>query len=79
MSDPQVVANDYVLELEHEVLGPYRTFAPPIRMDRTPTGVRRSSPPLDAHTDEILTEAGMSAVEIAALRQAGVVGARKDS
>jgi formyl-CoA transferase len=74
VDDPQVVDNGYIVELDHPILGPYRTFAPPIRMDRTPTAVRASSPPLGVHTDEVLSQAGYSADEIAALRAMGAVG-----
>jgi formyl-CoA transferase len=72
--DPQILANDFLLELEHPAVGPYKTFAPPIRMDRTPTAVRRPSPGLGEHTDEILTEIGFTAATIASLRARGTVG-----
>jgi formyl-CoA transferase len=73
--DPQVTENGYVVEIDHPVLGPYRTFAPPIRMDATPTRVKGPPPLLDEHTDEVLGELGFSEVEVAALRRAGVAGA----
>ncbi len=72
--DPQVLANEYAVELDHEILGPYKTFAPPIRMDKTPTRIQSPAPPLDKHTDEVLAELGYSADELAALRAAGVIG-----
>ncbi|MBI2766002.1 MAG: CoA transferase [Chloroflexi bacterium] len=74
-SDPQVLANEFVVEIEHPLLGPYQTFAPPLRMDATPTAVRGPSPLLDQHTDEVLREAGYDAAAIAALRAAGIAGA----
>ena len=73
--DPQVTANGYGTELEHETLGRYRTFTPPIRMNRTPVETRRSSPTLGADTDAVLRETGFSDDQLAALREAGVVGA----
>lgn len=73
--DPQVLANEYVIELEHELLGPYKTFAPPVRMDLTPTRVRRSSPVLGAHTEEVLAGLGVAAAELAQLIAAGIAGA----
>jgi len=74
--DPQVAANGYLVELDHPILGPYKTFAPPIRMDRTPTAIHASSPLLDADTDAVLAEAGLSAEDIGRMRSTGVVGRR---
>jgi len=73
-NDPQVLANEYVVELEHELLGPYKTFAPPLRMDLTPTRIRRSSPVLGSHTEEVLGEVGLPAGELATLIANGVAG-----
>ena len=72
--DPQVVANEFVVEIDHQTVGPYRTFAPPIRMDRTPTRVQSPSPTLDAHTDEVLREIGFDEANVSAMRAAGIVG-----
>lgn len=75
MVDPQMVENEYVIEMEHPLLGMYRTFGPPVKMDGTP--VRASAPPptLDEHTDAILADLGFGDGEIAAMREAGVAGA----
>ncbi len=72
--EPQVLANDYIIELEHEALGPYKTFAPPIRMDKTPIVANRPSPLLDADTDAVLAECGFDEHTIAHLRKAEIVG-----
>ena len=72
--DEQVLANEFVVELDHPLIGPYKTFAPPIRMERTPTRIRSSSPLLDADTDAILAELGFADGEVAELRAAKVVG-----
>jgi crotonobetainyl-CoA:carnitine CoA-transferase CaiB-like acyl-CoA transferase len=73
--DEQVLANGYVMEIDHPALGPYRTFAPPIRMDATPTRVRSAPPLLDQHTDEVLRELGFTGDEVADLRGRGIAGA----
>ena len=72
--DEQVLANEFVAELDHPLIGPYKTFASPIRMEKTPTRIRSSSPPLDADTDAILAELGFSDQEIADFRASRVVG-----
>jgi crotonobetainyl-CoA:carnitine CoA-transferase CaiB-like acyl-CoA transferase len=41
---------------------------------RTPSAISRPAPTLGQHSDEVLREAGFSAAEIAALREAGALG-----
>ncbi len=77
IDDPQVVENDYIIELEHELLGPYRTYAPPVRMDATPTAAQGPSPLLAQHTEQVLREAGLAAAAIAELIEQGVAGPRR--
>jgi crotonobetainyl-CoA:carnitine CoA-transferase CaiB-like acyl-CoA transferase len=72
--DPQVLANEFIVEIDHPAVGPYKTFAPPIRMDRTPTRIQGPSPLLDADTDDVLREMGIDDAESARLRAAGIVG-----
>jgi crotonobetainyl-CoA:carnitine CoA-transferase CaiB-like acyl-CoA transferase len=70
---PQVLANGYVVELNHELSGPYRVAAPPWKMSATPPQPQGASPPLGRDTESVLASAGYSEAEIAALREAGVV------
>src|SRR3954447_26115524 len=58
VDDPQVRANEYMVELDHPVLGRHEVTAPAVRFDRTPSRPRRPAPTLDQHTDEVLTELG---------------------
>ncbi len=73
---PQITDNGYLVELEHEILGPYTTYAPPIRMDGTPTAAQGPAPALGRHTDEVLREVGIDGDAIAALIDAGIAGGR---
>ena len=72
-ADPQVVAREMVVEVEHPTLGQLKTLGSPIKLSATPPDVRRRAPLLGEHTDEVLTEAGFGESEIAALRRAGAV------
>ncbi len=71
MFHPQLTENGFVVEVEHPLLGPYRTFGPPIKMDETPTAIRSSAPLLDEHTDAVLAELGFEPGDIAHLRATG--------
>ena len=72
---PQVAARKTLVESEHPVAGVVRSVGPPVRMSGTPGEVRRPAPLLGEHTDEVLRERlGLSAPEIARLRDAGVIG-----
>ena len=71
--DPQVQANELLLEREHPVGGAIREPRPAPRFSRTPAEAAHHAPLLGEHTDEILTELG-HADRIAELREAGVVG-----
>jgi formyl-CoA transferase len=72
-ADPQVLAREMVVETKHPTLGHMRTLGSPIKMSATPPDVSRRAPQLGEHTDEVLTDAGFSDAEIAALRTAGAV------
>jgi formyl-CoA transferase len=73
-NDPQLLENEYIVEVEHPLFGAYKTFGPVIKMDGTPPRIASSAPLLDEHTDEVLTGLGFSADEIARLRAGGVAG-----
>ena len=72
-ADPQVRARGMVVETEHPTLGRIKTLGSPIKMSATPADVARPAPRLGEHSDEILSEAGYSTTEIAALRTQRVV------
>ena len=73
--DPQVIATAMMVELEHEMTGPQRVVAPIVRMSATPPEARLPAPPLGRHSAEVLREHGFSEAEVAALADAGVIGA----
>ncbi|MEE8580183.1 MAG: CoA transferase [Myxococcota bacterium] len=73
LDDPQIAANELIVELEHPHAGRIRQPRPAARFDHTPAEIRRPAPLLGEHTDELLSNLGVSAAEIAVLRREGVV------
>ena len=47
---------DFFIEMEHPVIGTYRTAGPPFRMSASPWRPKRSAPLLGEHTEEVLKE-----------------------
>jgi len=74
-ADPHVKARDMVVEMDHPTMGnkPIKLIANPIKLSKTPPTYRKAPPLLGQHTDEILGEAGLSANEIAKLKEDGTV------
>jgi len=72
--DPQVIANGTLVESENPTAGRMRQPRPPMQFTTTPADIRRHAPALGEHNDEILAELGRDASQIAALREAGVIG-----
>jgi crotonobetainyl-CoA:carnitine CoA-transferase CaiB-like acyl-CoA transferase len=73
LTDPQVLAREMVVEVEHSRLGPMKTLGPPVKFSETPSRVRRGAPQLGQHTQEILKEYGYSEAEIKQLVDRGDV------
>jgi CoA:oxalate CoA-transferase len=77
-TDPQVLARQMLVELPHPEVGTFRTTGLPVKLSQTPGSIERRPPLHGEHSDELLLELGLSEGEIAALRELGVVGAKRD-
>ncbi|MEW1826868.1 CoA transferase [Streptomyces sp. NPDC088196] len=72
--DPQLRARGFYVRKEHPVAGAFLHEGVPIRLTRTPGGIREAAPVLGADTDAVLSEvAGFSTERIQRLREAGVL------
>jgi crotonobetainyl-CoA:carnitine CoA-transferase CaiB-like acyl-CoA transferase len=54
--DPQVLANDYVVDFEHPAHGTTKMLGIPVRLSETPGSIREPAPEFGQHTELILTE-----------------------
>ena len=74
LADPHVQARQLFKMIEYPgVPKPAPVADTPVRLSRTPGGIRRRSPTLGEHTDAILQELGFSTEEISGLRKARAV------
>jgi crotonobetainyl-CoA:carnitine CoA-transferase CaiB-like acyl-CoA transferase len=73
LADPQTVAREMVVEIEHASLGTVKTLGLPIKFSATPGKVRTGAPLYGEHTDSILSAYGFDAVEIESLRKEGAI------
>jgi crotonobetainyl-CoA:carnitine CoA-transferase CaiB-like acyl-CoA transferase len=73
-ADPQVQARGLRFELPHALAGTVPQVASPIRLSATPIQHRNAPPLLGEHTEQVLQQwLGLSAEQIAGLREAGVL------
>jgi len=72
--DPQIHYNQMIVQTQHAKLGPVKVTGVPIKFHRTPGRVAKAPPLLGQHTEELLTELGYGAEEIASLVRGRAVG-----
>lgn len=72
INDPQVTANDYIVDFNHPVFGPVKYFGFPVAFSKTPMAIQREAPELGQHTEEVLLEAGYTWDEITDFREKGI-------
>ncbi len=74
LTDPQVLANNLIVESEHPHAGKMRQARPAARFEGTPSELlRQPAPLLGEQTDTILTELGVSSQRLAELHAAGTI------
>lgn len=74
VDDPQVIANDYITEFDHPVVGKVKMCNHPNIYSHTPAGIWLEAPELGQHTEAILIdELGYDWDDIERLKEAGAI------
>jgi len=71
--DPQTIARDMVVEVEHTTEGKVKTLGLPVKFSRTPGKVVHGAPLYGEHSRDVLAELGYSVDQVEKLEGAGVV------
>ncbi len=72
-NDPQALANNYFIYVDHPVWGKTKVVGFPWDFSDTPASWRREAPELGQHTEEILLELGYTWDDIVELKEEGVI------
>jgi crotonobetainyl-CoA:carnitine CoA-transferase CaiB-like acyl-CoA transferase len=54
--DPQVTANDYVIDFDHPTIGPSKWLQTPVTFTRTPVSTRKMAPAQGENTEQVLMD-----------------------
>jgi crotonobetainyl-CoA:carnitine CoA-transferase CaiB-like acyl-CoA transferase len=73
LDDPQALANEYVLTVDHPTNGPTQIVGFPWKFSETPAVAAAAAPELGQHTEEILLDLGYTWEQISALREAKAI------
>ncbi|MFC1874480.1 CoA transferase, partial [Chloroflexota bacterium] len=73
ITDPQARANEYFVPFEHPTYGHIEVVANPVNLSKTKETIRRPSPELGQHTEEILLEHGYSQEDIARFKKQNII------
>ncbi len=57
--DPQTIARGMVQQVHHSTVGDMRTLGVPVKLSKTPAGIKRSAPLLGEHNEEVLVDWGI--------------------
>ena len=73
LGDAQTLSRPLMRRMRHPKLGDVPVLGMPLAFSNMDPALRRYSPALGEHTDEILAELAYSPTEVATLRERGVV------
>jgi len=73
-NDPQVLANDYLVDFEHPTLGKIKIPGYPVHFSESSAGTTSAAPELGEHTEEVLLDlCDYTENEITQLKEEGVI------
>lgn len=71
--DPQMIMNDYIVEVDDDIMGKVKVPGIPVELSETPGKIRKMAPELGQHTEEVLMNIlGYTWEDLAKLRELGV-------
>ena len=74
INDAQVQARNMIVDMPHPNVPDLRVPNSPLKLEATPSSIRRPPPLLGEHNEELLAEQGYDAAKISELRDKGVIG-----
>lgn len=69
VTDPQVIENEYVVDVDHPIYEKIKLVASPVQLSKTSVKIRSAAPELGQHTEEILLEIGYTWDDIIKLKE----------
>jgi len=72
--DEQAVANEFFVEMEHPEYGRMKVLNNPIKLSKTPAGIKSRAPELGEHTDQLLVALGYTSEDVKRMKDAGIIG-----
>ena len=72
--EPQVLNNEYLVEMEHPTMGRVKAVGFPVKFAQTPARIQGPAPEFGQHTEQVLLDTGYTWEDIARLREQGALG-----
>jgi crotonobetainyl-CoA:carnitine CoA-transferase CaiB-like acyl-CoA transferase len=72
--DEQAIANEFFGELDLPDHGRIKVINNPIKLSKTPAGIKSKAPELGEHTAELLTSLGYAPEDILRMKKEGIIG-----